>query len=437
MPLSAIEVGTRVALDCRSAGGANVGAFRHAKITSRLVEALKPGETTADTDLPGYGVRRQQGARIYFVRKHVKGRRHYVTIGQHGREGWTEAKARREALLIIASLRQGRDPAADRARARGMPTLASFAEDFILQRSATLRPGTLSNYRSILNKHLAPQDDSGRLKSGCLGSISLDQLGHTEVCVLHRALKHTPRAANHVLDFLGSLFSEAKAAAIVPDGFNPTRRIKRFTIQARQRFLSEQELARLGETLTEIEKDGTESSFVIAAIRLLIFTGCRRNEILEARWEWVDFERGLLLLPHSKTGAKPVYLNAEAVQVLRTLPRLAENPYIIVGAKEGQRLVNLRKAWVRIRTRAGLRPSTGPDGELQNVRLHDLRHSYASLLASGGASLPMIGKLLGHSQPQTTARYAHLTEDPLRRLSDQAGKSAKAIMAGRTKGARR
>ena len=408
-----------------------MSTFKQAKITSRVVGSLKPGEAVGDTDLPGYFVRRQQDARVYFVRKYVKGRRHFVTIGQHGREGWTETKARREALLIIASLRQGRDPAADRARARGMPTLAGFGEDFIRQRSATLSSGSLANYRSILKNHIAPRDDSGRLKAGCLGGIRLDQLSHTEVAVLHRTLKQTPRAANHVLDLLGSLYSEAQAARIVPEGFNPTRRIKRFVIQARQRFLMEHELARIGEVLTEIDKSGRESPYAVAAIRLLIFTGCRRNEILEARWDWVDFERGLLLLPHSKTGAKAIYLNTEAIRILKALPRVEGNPYIIVGAKEGQHLINLRKAWVRIRTRAKVNPSTGRDGELQHVRLHDLRHSYASLLASDGASLPMIGKLLGHSQPQTTARYAHLTDNPLRRLSDQAGKNAKAAMTRR------
>ena len=405
-------------------------AYRHAKITSRLVEALKPGEMIADTDLPGYFVRRQQDARMYFVRKHANGRRHYVTIGEHGREGWTERKARNAALLEIASLKQGRDVSAERAKAKGMPTLAQFAGEFITHHTGVLKRGTLANYRSILTKHLAPCV-GGHLKPRCLGRLRLDQVGRAEIAALHRALKETPRAANHVLDFLSSLYAEAQAVNLVPDGFNPTHKIKRFVIQARQRFLTEQELARVGEILADAEANGSEDPYAIAAIRLLIFTGARRDEILDARWEWIDFERGLLLLPDSKTNAKTVYLNPDALEVLRTLPRVAGNPHIIVGSKEGRRWVNLRKVWTRISDRAGLRPTMGPNDKLQHVRLHDLRHSYASLLASGGASLPMIGKLLGHSQPQTTARYAHLADDPLRRLAEIAGRKAATAMGGK------
>jgi integrase len=207
----------------------------------------------------------------------------------------------------------------------------------------------------------------------------------------------------------------------VPEGFNPTRRVKHFPVQSRQRFLTETELARVGEVLSEAEKDGSEDPYALAAIRLLIFTGCRRDEILGARWAWVDIERGILNLPDSKTGAKPVLLSPAAIEVLTNLEQVEGNPFIIVGARAGQRWVNLRKVWVRIRERAGLKPEILTNGKVQQVRLHDLRHSFASLLADGGASLTMIGKLLGHSNPQTTARYAHLTDDPLRRLSADIG----------------
>ncbi len=180
--------------------------------------------------------------------------------------------------------------------------------------------------------------------------------------------------------------------------------------------------------MAEAEKEGSENPYAIAAIRLLVFTGCRRDEILASRWEWIDFERGSLNLPDSKTGAKHVPLNPPALEVLRQLPHVAGNPYVIVGAKEGQRWVNLRKAWVRLRDRAGLEPIVLHNGKIQHVRLHDLRHTYASLLASGGASLPMIGKLLGHTQPITTARYAHLADDPVRRATTEAGKKIANVM---------
>jgi integrase len=163
-------------------------------------------------------------------------------------------------------------------------------------------------------------------------------------------------------------------------------------------------------------------------LRLLIFTGCRRDEILTGRWDWVDYERGLMNLPDSKTGAKTVYLSPPALEVLKRLPRVVGNPHIIVGAKQGQRWVNLRKVWVRVRSRAGLKRTVLSNGKVQEVRLHDLRHSYASLAIDGGASLPIIGKLLGHSQVQTTARYAHLADHPLRRVNDEVGRRAAAAM---------
>lgn len=407
-----------------------MATFRKAKISTTLVERLAAGETVMDSALPGFGVRRQGDAYVYFVRKYANGSRQYATIGTHGQEGWTEAKARNAALLLIAAIRQGRDPTAERAKTKGMPTLAEFASDFLEQHAGKLKSGTLANYRSLLKVHLAPRDLRGTLKAACLGRLRLDQVTHQEISALHRQMLGTPRAANHVLAFISSLYSAAQSANLISEGFNPTRRVKRYAVQSRQRFLTESELACVGEALTEAQANESEDRYALAAIRLLIFTGCRRDEILDARWAWVDFQRGLLNLPDSKTGAKPVLLSPAALEVLNDLVRVDGNPFIIVGKRAGQRWVNLRKVWVRIRERAGLKPDMLANGDVQQVRLHDLRHSFASLLANGGASLPMIGKLLGHKNHQTTARYAHLSDDPLRRLSEEVGEKIIKAMAG-------
>lgn len=405
--------------------------YRHARITTTAVKKLGVGDTIMDDGLAGYGVRRQGDACVYFVRKHVDGRRNYVTIGVHGREGWTEAAARQKALLIIAALKQGADPTSDRAKARLMPTLAEFAAEFLEQQATRLKPGTITNYRSLLTTHLAPSNGDGTLKAGCLGRVRLDRVRHQDLASLHSSLNDRPRAANHLLAFISSLYSGAKRAGLVPVGFNPAGDIKHYRLQARQRFLTEVELARVGDVLHTAESDGSEDPYAIAALRLLILTGCRRNEILTARWSWIDLNRGVLRLPDSKTGAKVVHLSPPAVDVLERLPRIAGNPFVIVGAKTGQNWVNLRKVWVRIRDRAGLEPAVLANGKLQPARLHDLRHSFASLLASRGASLPMIGRLLGHSNPQTTSRYAHLTDDPLRRLVAEAAESIAANVGSR------
>ena len=204
--------------------------------------------------------------------------------------------------------------------------------------------------------------------------------------------------ANKCLALLSKMFNMAERWGMRPDGTNPCRHVDKYRSQPRERFLSEQELARLAEVLAEVAGDGSETPFTVAAVRLLVFTGARLGEILSLRWEYVDFDNAMLFLPESKTGKKVIYLSAPALEVLTNIPRIESNPYAICGEKDGAHLVNLQKPWTRIRKRAGL----------ENVRIHDLRHSFASVAASGGLSLPMIGKLLGHTQAATTQRYAHL-----------------------------
>ena len=166
---------------------------------------------------------------------------------------------------------------------------------------------------------------------------------------------------------------------------------------------------RLGETLAEIESEGDVLPSTITAIRLLLLTGCRRDEILTLRWEHVDMERGVLVLPDSKTGAKTVPLGEAALDVLACAPHLRRNPYVCPGVKEGGRLVGLQKAWERIREKAGL----------EDVRVHDLRHSFASVGAGSGMGLPILGALLGHREAATTQRYAHLAADPLKEAANE------------------
>ncbi|MFM9847337.1 MAG: tyrosine-type recombinase/integrase [Hyphomicrobiaceae bacterium] len=402
--------------------------FTSKAITTTVVNSLAPGQIVGCTRLPGFFVRRQQHARIFYVRKHALGRRHFVSIGAHGVAGMTEPRARQAAMSILAALAQGRDPAAERAHARGMPTLAEHVEAFITGRQGLLKPGTLANYRGVLTKHIAPKDERGTLRRDCIGRLPLDRVPREAVAALHRSLRATPRAANHVLDLLSVAFSEAQAAGLVAEGHTPTKRIPRFPILRRQRFLSEEELLHLGTALDAAELMGTEDAYAIAAIRLLVLTGARRNEILYLRWADVDLAGARLTLPDSKSGPKTVLLSSAAIEVLRRIPRVEGNGYVIVGARRGQPLVGLRRIWSRVRDRARLEPTVMADGRVLPVRLHDLRHSYAALVASGGGSLLMIGALLGHTNAATTHRYAHLADDPLRQLAEETGRRASSAL---------
>ena len=239
-----------------------------------------------------------------------------------------------------------------------------------------------------------------------------------DIARLHLAMKDKPYQANRTLALLSKFFNWAEQYGYRTDGSNPCRHIGKYREQRHERFLSAQELARLGEVLADAEQLGKTSPFIIGAIRLLALTGARLSEILTLRWQDLDFDGASLRLPDSKTGKKSIYLNPPALQVLSSLPRVADNPYVIQGERAGAHLVNLQKPWRRIRKAAGL----------GDVRIHDLRHSFASIAAASGQSLYIIGSLLGHSQPQTTSRYAHLSADPLRAANDAVGEQIGSAM---------
>jgi integrase len=228
---------------------------------------------------------------------------------------------------------------------------------------------------------------------------------------------------------------------------NPVRGIRRYPSRKAERFLSSAELKALGDVLTAAEKawsayqtslatwhaggctgprpkasNEVVTPTVVAAIRLLLFTGCRKSEILTLKWAHVDFERSCLRLPDSKTGSKVVLLGAPALLLLDSLPRTADNPHVLPGAKSGGHLVGLPKAWERVREASGL----------TDVRLHDLRHSFASAGAAVGDSLLIIGKLLGHRDAKTTARYAHLADHPLKAAADRISSAIAGAMISRS-----
>ena len=403
------------------------------KITKRTVDALKPGELVWDADVRGFAVRRQRDARVYLVKYRFGNRQRWYTIGEHGSH-WTVEGARTKARAVLGDVAKKIDPAALREAERNRDTVAELCDRYLEDYAEDhKRASTVKTDRINIKNHIKP----------ILGRMNVAEVVRADVDHFKRAVKdgktardvkRGPRgrsivrggagAANRCLALLSHMFHLAERWGWRPEGSNPCRHVDKYREQRRERFLSEAELARLGDSLTEAERNSSESAHAVAAIRLLIFSGARRGEILGLRWEHVDLERAMLFLPESKTGAKPVYLSAPALEVLANLPRMENNPHVICGDKSGAHLVNIQKPWRRIRAHAGL----------DDVRLHDLRHSFASVAASGGLSLPMIGRLLGHTQAATTARYAHLAADPVRAANEAIGERIAAAMKGGASG---
>ena len=388
------------------------------RVTKRTVDAAKARESDSyvwDQELAGFGLKvTPAGRKVYLVQYRLggrKGRTRRVTIGQH--EELTPTAARAEAKRVLGEIAAGRDPAEDNDKTRAGKSLAVVLEQFMTQHvRPKLRARTAIEYQRIARLHILPR----------LGRRPIGELKRQDIARLHHELADRPYQANRTLALLSKFFGWAEKHGLRPDGSNPCRHVEKYREGRRERFLSQAELARLGDALREAEQCNSSSPWVVAAIRLLTLTGARRNEILTLRWEHVSEEHGCLMLPDSKTGRKAIRLSPPALSLLQTIPRLEGNPYVICGAKAGQHLVNLEEPWRRIRAAA----------KLDDVRLHDLRHSFASVAASGGQSLVVIGKLLGHSQAATTARYAHLADDPVKAASDAVGRHIAAAMDGGT-----
>ena len=320
-------------------------------------------------------------------------------------------QARRKAAMVIASIKAGQDPGRNGsllAMAAG-PTLAEVAERYMREHVAVrCKPATARGYRHALDKVLLPT----------FGSVPLERISRDQVATLHYRLHKTPNMANCVVETLSRVFHMADAWGIAPEGGNPCRFVEKYPDRSCERFLSEGEFRRLGRVLSELEAEGKVSPSAVAAFRLLMLTGCRRNEILTLRWEDVDFDVGELWLRDAKTGPRSVALSPAARKVIAALPRLPDNPWVIAGARPGSHFSNLNGRWLVVRARAGL----------QDVRIHDLRHSFASRALALGESLTMIGKLLGHRKVQTTARYAHLARESVKMSAARVSESIAADM---------
>ncbi len=410
-------------------------------LTKRTIDSLTKREKTYvayDSNLSGFGCRvTPKGAKSWIVeyRPHGGGRRvakRRITLGTVST--LAPNSARSAAKDILARVRLGEDVADEKAARRVAPTIKELSEKYMREEVLPMRkPATAAHYKSCFRLHVVPE----------LGSKRARDVTRAEIERLHRKIgaKH-PVVANRMLMLLSGMYSWAEKVCEVPANTQPARRISRYREEGRGRYLSTEELGRLGEALREAETIGLPwdvdetkttakhapklenrrekvSAYAVAAIRLLLFTGCRLREILNLRWEEVDFELGMLFLRDSKTGRKPVILAAPALAVLSELPRIGL--CVVPGNDPDRPRHDLQRPWGSISKKAGL----------AGVRLHDLRHSFAATGAASGMGLPIIGKLLGHRNPETTARYAHVGADPLKAAANRiANQLATAMNAG-------
>lgn len=436
------------------------------KLTKRTVEAIKPVDRDIllrDTDTTGFMCKiTPKGKRVYLLYYRTReGRERRPAIGEHGKI--TCDQARDIAKEWLADVHNGGDPSLRRKEDRKMPTLAEFSDKYMTDYAPLKKPLSRREDERLWRLHINP----------VLGKYTLATITKADVLRLHHSMKGHPVNANRALALLKKAFSLALEWGDLKSGINPARDVKKYREQSRERFLSNEELARLGDILRQCEAENVIMPSVILAIRLLMLTGCRRNEILTLRWNWIDFEHGKIDFPDSKTGKKSVYLSPPALELLNQAKRIPGNPYVITGKGGDGHLVNIEKPWRRILLRAkvfqlidmvadagqwkreriekaqqeavsDLRQAFTDYQEqakklklnteslrLDKVRLHDLRHSFASVGAAGGLSLYMIGKLLGHKESSTTERYSHLIGDPMREAANIIGSRIAAAMSGK------
>ena len=280
--------------------------------------------------------------------------------------------------------------------------MSDLLDDFLeLHVRAKLKPLTIEGYNRYIVNVIKP----------AFGHRSVTDICKSDILKLHSKNSKQPCRANHIFATLSKFFNWCEDMGYREAGSNPCSRIKKYKIDGKERYLTENENIQLNQVLESALRSGNESVYTIAAIQLLRFTGARKMEILNLKWEMVDLENSILNLKDSKTGRKRIHLNTNARKILENLPRVDRNPFVIVGKKEGRSLVNIQKPWARIRKKANC----------DDVRIHDLRHSFASAAVTNGKSLHVVGKLLGHKQAATTYRYAHLADSALKEANEDIG----------------
>ena len=433
------------------------------KITKRSVDALVATAKDYklwDTEDPGLGVKiTPRGHKSFVFQYWAPGRnrvRRLLKLGDYGspvirnnRNGLESVRdltadlAREIAREYRADVQRGGDPAGkkgERRKAAKNFTVSSLSSEWLDEKIAKKKARTSVEYARILKKYILPE----------FGPVPVDAVQMRDVSLWHVKLRRTPVMANRCVSQLNAFLTWCEQRGRLPSGQNPCVNVGLYEERSRERYLSFEEITRLGEALKTAETVGLRGApelrrkpkdpakqkhkpksadtprkanpFGVGAIRLLLLTGWRENEVLGLAWKHVDLSRGAVVLPDTKTGRSVRPLGSAAVALLKRLPRLKGSPYVIPGAKSGSHLKEIRRLWCAVRHAT----------DLKEVRLHDVRHTFASHAVGSGASLYITGKLLGHSRAESTRRYAHLADDVQKAAADKVTRQIQAALDGKT-----
>lgn len=376
------------------------------KLTKRLIDAM-PANNAAqylwDDQLKGFGVRAStNGSKSYLVRYRVgvgrRARQRKITIGRHG-SPWTVETARKEALRILSSAAQGDDVLDDRRSRNAELRFSELAEKYIAEHAIpNKKPSSVCEDQRLFRTTLLPR----------FGSLRVAEIGERDILKLHSDLAGTKSKANHCLSLLSKMFNLAETWGYRERRTNPCYGIRKYKVEPRERFLSKDEIGRLFSVLSEAETDRAHPH-AITILRLLMLTGARKGEIITLEWSEVDLERRTITKKDTKTGRRAMPISQPVVDILSGLERQLGSPFVFPAARGQSHFQGLTKEWLQIRKRAGL----------EDVRIHDLRHTFASVSIMNGVPIAVLSKLLGHASITTTERYAHIENNLVRQNTEQ------------------
>lgn len=399
-----------------------------ATLTKRTVDALSAGEKFAitwDKTLKGFGVKvTPKGKKVYLVQFRLSGvgSQKRLTIGKHGT--YTVEQARSVAGRALLDASEGKDPRIAKRERKSAPNVARAAEEFLAEAKRKRRPSTYYEYARPFRRDRTRKGTSGVLLAA-FGTLQVADVNEDQIEAFHASFSDRPYAGNRLLALLSVFFYWCEKRKYRAKGTNPCIGVERYKEEKRERFLSPAEMQRLGDALRAVdaEKRGAEKRYsgtAVAALRFLTLSGFRESEALSLRWDAIDLDRRVITLQTSKSGKSTRPLSAAALALLADIPRVSGNPFVFPSDKiRGTHVVELRNIWNRVRSLA----------DLKSLRLHDLRHTVASVAASSGASLPLIGAVLGHRDVRSTHRYAHLTDDARAALADRTADEIAALMS--------